>query len=47
MDYIKGIPHRLKALKMFFEKHPEWIEKVVLIQVAGNTSTVSCNVTQM
>ncbi|KAJ3374487.1 Trehalose-6-P synthase/phosphatase complex synthase subunit [Allomyces arbusculus] len=34
LDYIKGVPHKLHALKVFLDAHPEWIGKVVLIQVA-------------
>eukprot|EP01087_Luapelamoeba_hula_P002271 TRINITY_DN1196_c0_g1_i2.p1 TRINITY_DN1196_c0_g1~~TRINITY_DN1196_c0_g1_i2.p1 ORF type:complete len:815 (+),score=144.02 TRINITY_DN1196_c0_g1_i2:169-2613(+) len=34
LDYIKGIPQKLQALDLFFQKYPEWREKVVLIQVA-------------
>ncbi|TPX70354.1 alpha,alpha-trehalose-phosphate synthase (UDP-forming) [Spizellomyces sp. 'palustris'] len=34
LDYIKGVPQKLHALELFLSKHPEWIEKVVLVQVA-------------
>lgn len=34
LDYIKGVPHKLQGLEVFFEKYPEFQEKVVLIQVA-------------
>jgi len=34
LDYIKGIPHKLFAIERFFQNHPEWIGKVVLIQIA-------------
>lgn len=34
LDYIKGVPQKLYALELFFQKHPEWQEKVVLCQVA-------------
>ena len=34
LDYIKGIPQKLHALELFFNKYPRWREKVVLIQVA-------------
>lgn len=34
MDYIKGIPQKLHALEVFLTDHPEWIGKVVLVQVA-------------
>ena len=28
LDYTKGIPESLEAIKVFFEKHPEWHEKL-------------------
>lgn len=34
LDYIKGIPQKLHALEVFLEQHPEWIGKVVLVQLA-------------
>jgi len=34
LDYIKGVPQKLHALEQFLSDHPEWIGKVVLIQVA-------------
>ncbi|KAH8922502.1 glycosyltransferase family 20 protein [Atractiella rhizophila] len=34
LDYIKGVPQKLHALEIFLTKHPEWIGKVVLVQVA-------------
>jgi trehalose-6-phosphate synthase len=34
LDYIKGVPQKLHAFEQFLSNHPEWIEKVVLIQVA-------------
>ncbi|WFD33957.1 hypothetical protein MCUN1_000785 [Malassezia cuniculi] len=34
LDYIKGMPQKLQALETFLEEHPEWIGKVVLVQVA-------------
>jgi len=33
LDYVKGIPHKLLALEKFLTDHPEWIGKVVLVQV--------------
>jgi trehalose 6-phosphate synthase/phosphatase len=37
LDYSKGIPRRLMALKRLFALHPEWRERVRLIQVAVPT----------
>lgn len=34
LDYIKGVPQKMTALELFLEQHPEWIGKVVLIQLA-------------
>jgi trehalose 6-phosphate synthase len=34
LDYIKGVPHKLHALEVFLTEHPEWIGRVVLVQVA-------------
>lgn len=34
LDYIKGIPQKLHALEVFLSTHPEWVGKVVLVQVA-------------
>ncbi|KAI5858136.1 glycosyl transferase [Tricharina praecox] len=34
LDYIKGVPQKLHALEVFLNEHPEWIGKVVLVQVA-------------
>ncbi|PYI31228.1 alpha, alpha-trehalose-phosphate synthase 2 [Aspergillus indologenus CBS 114.80] len=34
LDYIKGIPQKLHALEVFLSQHPEWVGKVVLVQVA-------------
>ncbi|KAK4692417.1 hypothetical protein P7C70_g9134, partial [Phenoliferia sp. Uapishka_3] len=34
LDYIKGVPQKLHALEVFLDEHPEWIGKVVLVQVA-------------
>ena len=34
LDYIKGLPQKLRAFEMFLETNPEWVGKVVLIQVA-------------
>ncbi|KAG5356644.1 Alpha,alpha-trehalose-phosphate synthase [UDP-forming] [Yarrowia sp. C11] len=34
LDYIKGVPQKLHAFEVFLSEHPEWIGKVVLVQVA-------------
>jgi trehalose 6-phosphate synthase len=34
LDYTKGIPNRLKAIDLFFAQHPEWIGRLVFVQVA-------------
>ncbi len=34
LDYTKGIPDRLRALDLFFERHPEWIGSLSFVQVA-------------
>lgn len=33
LDYIKGIPLRLDAMETFMTQHPEYIGKVVLLQL--------------
>lgn len=37
LDYTKGIPQKLRAFDKLLSDHPEWKEKVVLIQVAVPT----------
>ncbi|EER11216.1 conserved hypothetical protein [Perkinsus marinus ATCC 50983] len=39
LDYIKGIPHKLKAFDMFLDEHPEWASQCVLVQLAIPTRT--------
>jgi trehalose-6-phosphate synthase len=34
LDYTKGIPHKLFAMERFLQNNPEWIGKVVLVQIA-------------
>jgi len=34
LDYIKGVPQKLHGLEVFLTQHPEWIGKVVLVQLA-------------
>jgi trehalose 6-phosphate synthase/phosphatase len=33
LDYTKGITHRLQGFERFLELNPEWLEKVVFVQV--------------
>ncbi len=35
MDYTKGIADRLRAIDLFFERHPEWLGRVAFVQVAA------------
>mmetsp|Transcript_10631 Transcript_10631/g.40041 ORF Transcript_10631/g.40041 Transcript_10631/m.40041 type:complete len:1009 (-) Transcript_10631:187-3213(-) len=39
VDYIKGMPHKLLGLELFLTQHPEWREKVTLIQVGVPSRT--------
>ncbi|KAL7751082.1 Trehalose-6-P synthase/phosphatase complex synthase subunit [Sorochytrium milnesiophthora] len=39
LDYIKGVPHKLHAFEVFLSRHPEFIGKVVLVQVAVPSRT--------
>jgi len=34
LDYTKGIPRRLLAIEQLLLRHPEWMEKVTLVQLA-------------
>ncbi|KIW74671.1 alpha,alpha-trehalose-phosphate synthase (UDP-forming) [Fonsecaea pedrosoi CBS 271.37] len=34
LDYIKGIPQKLRAFDRFLTDHPEWVGKVVMVQLA-------------
>lgn len=34
LDYIKGLPHKLRGFEMFLQENPELAHKVVLVQVA-------------
>lgn len=34
LDYTKGLPEKFKGYKTFLERHPEWRDKVLLIQIA-------------
>lgn len=37
MDYVKGLPEKLRAFELFLEEHPECVGSVVFIQVAVPT----------
>ncbi|KAF9490894.1 alpha,alpha-trehalose-phosphate synthase [Pleurotus eryngii] len=38
LDEVQGVRHKIRAFEMFLEKHPEFQQKVVLIQVALQTT---------
>jgi trehalose 6-phosphate synthase len=37
LDYTKGIPDRLRAIDLFLENHPEYLDKFVFVQIAVPT----------
>ncbi|HEX9780943.1 MAG TPA: trehalose-6-phosphate synthase [bacterium] len=37
VDYTKGIPERLRALDLFLERYPEFLERFVYVQVAAKS----------
>ena len=39
LDMIKGIPQKLLAVEKVLEEHPEWRERVLLVQIAVPTRT--------
>ena len=39
LDMIKGIPQKLLAFEKFLEEHPEWRDKVLLVQIAVPSRT--------
>jgi trehalose 6-phosphate synthase len=39
IDYTKGIPERLRAFQLLLEKHPEWRQRVVFVQVGVPSRT--------
>ena len=39
LDYVKGIPHKLKAIECFLRAHPSWRGKIVLLQIAVPSRT--------
>ncbi len=34
LDYVKGVPQKLRAFELFLEEHPEYVGSVVLVQIA-------------
>ncbi|KAK5733805.1 threalose-6-phosphate phosphatase [Elasticomyces elasticus] len=38
LDSVRGVAQKLQAYEIFLERHPEWRDKVVLIQVTSPTS---------
>jgi trehalose 6-phosphate synthase len=34
-DYTKGLPERFQALRLFFERYPQYLERLVFVQVAA------------
>ena len=44
LDYVKGIPHKLKAIECFLRAHPQWMGKIVLLQIAvpSRTEVIHC-----
>ena len=34
LDYIKGVPQKLRAFELFLHNHPECVGSVVMIQIA-------------
>ncbi|MFY9287939.1 MAG: trehalose-6-phosphate synthase [Alphaproteobacteria bacterium] len=40
LDYIKGIPERLRAFSLFLERNPEWFGKVCFVQVASPSRSI-------
>ena len=40
LDYTKGIRHKLRAFGTLLERHPEWRQKVVLLQVINPSREV-------
>lgn len=37
LDYVKGPLERLRALDLLFQRHPEWVGRLTLVQVAVPT----------
>jgi trehalose 6-phosphate synthase len=39
IDYTKGLPERFRALRRFFERHPEYRERLTFVQLAAPSRT--------
>lgn len=37
LDYVKGVPQKLRAFELFLEEHPECVGNIVLVQIAVPT----------
>jgi trehalose-6-phosphate synthase len=37
LDYTKGIPERLEAIRFFFDKYPQYRQRLMFIQIASPT----------
>ena len=37
LDYVKGIPQKLRAFEIFLTSHPELVGSVILVQLAVPT----------
>ena len=46
-DYVKGVRQKMLAFERFLQKHPDWLGKVVLIQVALSTTEANENESQV
>ncbi|MDX2028620.1 MAG: trehalose-6-phosphate synthase [Alphaproteobacteria bacterium] len=40
LDYVKGIPERLRAYSLFLDRNPDWHGKVCFVQVASPSRSV-------
>ena len=37
LDYVKGVPQKLRAFELFLEEHPDCVGRIVLVQIAVPT----------
>ncbi|KAG0125771.1 glycosyltransferase family 20-domain-containing protein [Tuber indicum] len=40
LDGVRGVRQKMLAFELFLKKHPEWVGKVILIQVALTTTSI-------